>query len=78
MDVDDIRSGAVVKVTVAIGQNQWFGELCTVDSMHQVHGTLFARCRSWWFPHLELLVPVNEKSVELVAPAVPETAGGAQ
>jgi len=72
----DVRPGAVVKVTLVVGQLRWDGELCTVLHVHQVPTSRVAECVSWWSPSQVAMVPVNDLSLELVAPAVPETTGG--
>jgi hypothetical protein len=75
MTIEGVAAGAVVKVTLRSGNVQWDGELCTVERVFPMYGQLMAQCTSWWGPAaLTCLVPVNEKSVELVAPPVPERA----
>jgi hypothetical protein len=66
----DMRVGAVVLVTLAVGDMRWDSELCDVASMARVHGVLTARCVSVCSPSEEAWVPVNDRSIELVAPPV--------
>lgn len=67
-----VAAGAVVKATVASGQTNWNGELCDVERVFLMHSLLVAECRSWWTPSVTCVVPVNEVTIELVAPPVPE------
>ena len=70
--VEGVAKGAVVRVTLASGPIQWRGELCDVERVFLMYGRLVAQCTSVWESHVTALVPVNELSVEVVAPPVPE------
>lgn len=70
--VEGVVKGAVVKVTLASGPVQWFGELCDVGRVFLMYGQVTAECASVWTPSITALVPVNERAVELVAPPVSE------
>jgi hypothetical protein len=67
---ESVRVGAVVLATLTVGDMRWDGELCDVASMACVHGVLTARCVSVCSPSQEAWVPVNDRSVQLVAPPV--------
>lgn len=67
---------AVVLVTLAVGRVRWTRELCTVRRVLLAHVRLSVEVQSVCDPSQVATVPINNRSVELVAPALPDHAGG--
>lgn len=79
MSTDEITPDSIVHVEQVLGHPEWTDVLALVVANVYRHGCRFVRLRMWpcgAFPEMSSVTSVPLVGLSLVAPPVPETAGG--